>query len=303
MKDFGIDARRLEQWARAQPEVRELYSANKDEWVNSAVEIIGQHQGGAGDTTGLTHLDTVMRFRPAETTLWIGANGHGKTQALGQFTARWALQGKHCVVLSLEMHPARQVARLARLMTGLAHPSEKQIRDAMARLESTYTIANMTGRIAPELALAVLLFSAKELGAQHVVIDNLTMLLSVDNDSGSSVQDFVGHAVRLTSQFRCHTHLVAHVRKPEDKRQVPDRYSCRGTGAAPDQVDNVIAVWRNEVKEDKRNEGDIGGREEPDAVFHVDKQRETGDRGMCSAGFYPPCGQFTDHKGAPTPMV
>jgi twinkle protein len=170
-------------------------------------------------------------------------------------------------------------------------------------IEDSYTIVNLTGRIEARLALAVIMYSAKELRAQHVVIDNLTMLLSVDNDSSGEIQEFVGRAVRVTAHYGCHTHLVAHIRKPKDKAQVPDRHEARGTGSAADQVDNVICVWRNEAKEDKQAVGDISRNDEPDALLVIDKQRETGQRRRCGFDFYQSCGRFVLPRTSPEPMI
>lgn len=294
----------LLKWADQQPEMREFYAPSRDEWVREAARIIQGAKDESGHDTGIPKFDSVMRFRPAETTMWIGSNGHGKTQALAQFTARWALQKHHCVMLSLEMKPARQVARLARIVCAKTHPTHSEIATAMEALEEFYTIANVTGRIEPQLALAILLYSVKELRAEHVVIDNLTMLLSVDNESSSVVQSFIGNVVRMTAQFGCHTHLVAHIRKLSEKGKVPSRDDARGTGSAADQVDNVIAVWRNEAKEDERAEGQSNLLQfSPDAIFNIDKQRETGERKQVGVEFFPGCGQFVPRDCTPEPMV
>lgn len=297
------DLNRILAWAENQPELREFFSVGKPEWIEAGYALMTRAENNAGDDTGIPHFDQVMRFRPAETTLWIGANGGGKSQAIGQFTARWALRGRHCVVLSLEMSPPRQLMRLARLVTGLRNPSRPVFEHAIAALDENYTIVNLAGRVQSRMALAIIAYAAKELGAAHVVIDNLTMLLSVDNDSANEVQEFVGHAVRVTALYGCHTHLIAHIKKPQDKRHVPDRYDARGTGSAPDQVDNVVSVWRNESKEDARAEGRSDLNHEPDAMFFIDKQRETGERAKISADHTGGAGQFVAPGAGPFAMI
>ena len=76
--------------------------------------------------------------------------------------------------------------------------------------------------------------------------------------------------------------------KKQDESHKPNKYDYKGTGAITDQVDNVISVWRNKVKEKKR---EAGARDysvdDPDALLICDKQRNGEWEGNIGLWFHP----------------
>jgi twinkle protein len=56
---------------------------------------------------------------------------------------------------------------------------------------------------------------------------------------------------------------------------VPDKHDNKGSGAITDQVDNVMLIWRNKVKEeDIKNNGSFGKNSaDPDQYLLCRKQR------------------------------
>ena len=288
----------VEAWAKRIQSSHELFSVNKPEWIDAAAQLGSVR----GDLSPWRCVNDLIEFRAGESTLWGGANGHGKTQVLAHLTAFWAAQNKHVLSLSLEMSPASQIARIARLVLARGDLSHADIKAVAERLEETFTIAAYEGRISPSMVLAIALFAARELRVHHMVIDNLTQLLPVGNDSADKMQEFVSNMHQIAHQTGLHVHVVAHIRKPEDKRKVPDRYDIRGTGSAPDQVDNVLLVWRNESKEDARSDGDTSKNREADCVIRVDKQRHNGIRGLAPLFYHHNSGQFLSGFGGAEPI-
>ena len=74
----------------------------------------------------------------------------------------------------------------------------------------------------------------------------------------------------------------------------------KGSGAITDQVDNVIAVWRNKPKERKRDEGlltEEADVKEPDCLLICDKQRNGEWEGSIGLWFERDSQQFVASHG------
>jgi twinkle protein len=231
---------------------------------------------------------SLIRFRPGESTLWAGANHAGKTTAVSECQVAWALAGKHTVFCSLEDASNRVIERWVRQVVGSktwAIP-ERLSRAALELLDEHMTLLDVHGRCEPTEALAIMHYAAREMQAQHFVLDNLTMVVPLGLDTDVVLQQFVGGAHAIARATGMHIHLVAHIRKPMDGK-MPNRYDIRGTGSASDQVDNVVMIWRDE-------KGEIEGRrvERPENVLLVDKQRTTGQRGLTNLWFHACSQQF-----------
>jgi twinkle protein len=137
--------------------------------------------------------------------------------------------------------------------------------------------------VPPRHLLAIMRYCAVELECRHFILDNLTMILSADNDKAADHQSFVADCMTIAKTTGLHIHLVAHCHKPEngDESRIPTGYNARGTGTAPDMVDNILVVWRNKPKEFKISEdrADDDVRKQPDVKVMVDKQRHWDFRG------------------------
>ena len=115
-------------------------------------------------------------------------------------------------------------------------------------------------------------YCAKEKGITHFVIDSLMKCVSGEDDYNGQ-KEFVDELTSIARDNGMHIHLVHHVKKPADENHKPGKYDFKGTGAITDQVDNVIAVWRNKAKEKNREAGKLVSDQEPDALLICDKQR------------------------------
>jgi twinkle protein len=233
---------------------------------------------------------SLIRFRPGESTLWAGPNHAGKTTAVSECQVAWALAGKHTVFCSLEDASDRVVARWVRQVIGSKthRIPESLTRDALELLNEHMTLLDVHGRVEPNEALAIMYYAAREMQAQHFVLDNLTMVVPLGFDTDVVLQQFVCSAHAIARATGMHVHLVAHIRKPMDGK-MPNRYDIRGTGSASDQVDNVVMIWRDEKGElDESRHAD-----RPENMLLVDKQRTTGQRGMISLWHHGCSLQFT----------
>jgi len=216
----------------------------------------------------------LIAFRSGETTLWAGANSSGKSTMVSLCEVSWAMAGFDVVSLSLEEDPIAKVERYVRQVLGAKSErlTHRQYLGALEAIEPHLTLLDITGRMEPLHALALMQYAWREHGAQHFVLDNLTMCVPLGQEADSVLQQFVGNVHALARASKMHIHCIAHIRKPLDNKP-PGRYDIRGTGSASDQVDNVLMFWRDEAGEDK------GARTgAPENMLRIDKQRRNGER-------------------------
>lgn len=246
-------------------------------------EIIGLFNGVGcqGDAMPADKTLGNMQFRPGEVSIWVGYKESFKSTFLNELVTFWACTGINVALASLEMPAPILLQKTIRQALAIEAPTVEQIDRAIEVLSETMTIYDVTGRLPPNHLIAIMRYCAIELGSRHFVLDNLTMILSVDNDRAADSQKFVSDCMSVAKATGMHIHLVAHTHKPEggDENRIPTGYNLRGTGAAADQVDNILVVWRNKKKETKEDDGDYSMNEEPDVCIVVDKQRHWHFRG------------------------
>lgn len=221
-------------------------------------------------------LGRFLRFRAGEVSAWAGYSGHRKSMVTGQVAIELAIQRQRVLVISLEMSPAKTLARMARQFTGQAIPRD------LARFHSASRdqfLFDHSGRITPAQCIAVCNYFAQELGGQHVFIDSFMMVCGSE-ESMDDQKQMTTDLVRMAQDTGMHVHLVAHCRKPStgDEGKAPGKHDLRGTAAITDQCSNVITVWANKPKQDAMREADAKGvmcskLDEPDCELTVCKQR------------------------------
>jgi twinkle protein len=122
--------------------------------------------------------------------------------------------------------------------------------------------------------LAVVRYCARELGINHVFVDNLAKCVRAEDDYNGQ-KWFVDQLFAAAQDEGIHVHVVHHMRKSSKETDVIDKNDFKGSGSITDQPDNIIGVWRNKPKE---QDVKINGRQskkwdEPDVLVPVFKQR------------------------------
>lgn len=222
-----------------------------------------------------TKLRGLIRFRPGEVTAWAGYNGHRKSLFVGQMAIDLCVQRQRVLIMSMEMSPARTLARMARQAAAAAKPSSTFLGAFASWSDSRLWIFDHQGRITPEQCIAVCRYFAQALGGGHVVIDSM-MMVCASEESMDEQKQFVTDLVRVAQETGLHIHLVAHCRKPQrGEDDPPTKYDLRGSAAISDQCPNVITVWANKAKKAKldANPNDLEAAAQPDALVTVEKQR------------------------------
>ena len=222
-----------------------------------------------------TKMRDAIRFRPGESTVWAGYNGHRKSMVTGQVALDLCFQKQRVLMASFEMTPARTLGRMARQCFAVAKPASQSLEAFAHWTDGKLWIFDHQGRIGVDLCLAVCRYFASELQGTQIVLDSMMMVCNSEERLDEQKQ-FATAIVRLAQETGLHVHLVAHCRKPqtgEDK--IPTKYDLRGSASITDQFDNVVTVWSNKAKIAALNIDpmDETATAQPDAALTIEKQR------------------------------
>ena len=211
-----------------------------------------------------------FEFRPGETTIWTGINGHGKSLALSQVQLGLMQQGQRVVVFSGEMTPERQLKRMVKQATGLDRPTPGYIDAVGAWLSDRLWLFNVVGSSGLDRLLQVFAYANKRYGATQFVIDSL-MMTDVPEDGPGSLtaqKEAMRRICDFAKRHGSHMHLVAHPRKGRDESNAPGKLDVAGSSKITDAADNVFTVWSA-----RRDEAEPVDGDEPDARLELQKQR------------------------------
>lgn len=213
-----------------------------------------------------------ISLRPSEVSLWAGANGHGKSLLLGHVVLGLIEQGQKCLIASFEMRPEITLARMCRQAIGAKTPSAEHVERFSEWKKDYLYLYDHHGMIYPEQMLAVCRYAAKELGIQHLVIDSLMKTVRGEDDFNGQ-KDFVNEICSIARDTGLHIHLVHHMRKASNEKEIGGKYDLKGSGSITDQADNVFIVWKNKEKTQAQMAGDVVDNTIPDALLACEKQR------------------------------
>jgi len=191
---------------------------------------------------------TDVRIRPAETTIWAGMNGHGKSMILNQVVLALAKQGSKCCIASMEMKPVATLARAARQAFG-GIPEREWVQQFSRDTDGLIWLYDQQGTVDPHKMFGVIRYAVAELEINQFVIDSF-MKCGLPEDDMSRHKWFMDELTSLARDLDIHIHLVAHSRKQQNEYVQPGKMDIRGSASITDQADNVITCWRNKVKED-----------------------------------------------------
>jgi hypothetical protein len=130
----------------------------------------------------------------------------------------------------------------------------------------------------------------------HLVVDSL-MKCGIGVDDLTGQKDFVDALSTIARDTGLHIHLVCHMRKGENEKTPPDKFSVKGAGEIADMPDNIVIVWKNLRKpEQKPNEP---ASDEPDSYVRIAGQRHHPWEGSFAFWFHKDSQQFLEPRCAP----
>lgn len=239
-------------------------------FADAAIELLHNPEMRKGDPLPWTKTHDKFGFRPGETSLWAGINGHGKSLLMGQIFA-WLPADRRILLASMEMPGHYTLLRIVQQCLGTdSTPSDDFVRHVADGLSNlTLFTRDYIEHSDQILALA---WYCGQLGYHHIAIDSLVKC-GVAVDEFDKQKEFVQRLVQIGKRAGMHTHLVHHVRKGLKEEYEPDKLDIKGAGEITDLVDNILIVHRNKAKEAKLEQGKEVDDLEPDNTLRVAKQR------------------------------
>jgi len=248
-----------------------------------------------------------LLFRPGEMTLWQGAVGAGKSQALSHALAGMGEQGARVCVASLEMRPQQLLRRLVKQSGNVDRPPEPYIREIVDWLDGWLWLFGIVGKTSVGRLLEVFEYARARYGCDVFVIDSL-MRLGVGPEDYEGQERAIFEMVSWAVDKLVHLHLVAHSRKSDRAatHAVPEIEDVKGTSEIGANAFNIIGLWRNRKLEDligaateAAERGDAAAQlkllelaEKPPVIANVAKQRNGDWEGKCGLWFNPATYQY-----------
>ncbi len=260
------------------------------EFTDSVIELFWPEPGThLGYRTPYGKLGNHLLFRPAEVTLWSGASGAGKSQILADCTVDWVEQGARVCEASFEMKPVMNLKRKCKQAVGVDRPSEPAIRSAMQFLDQGLLIYERIGKADIETLLSIFSFARAKYGCDTYIIDSL-MRLGIESDDYNGQEKAIFRLVDWTLANNVHTHLVAHARKGDKDRGVPETEDIKGAMEIGANAFNIVSIWRNrKLEDDIKSEKDEAVKRElmqkPGVIMNIAKQRNGDFEGKVSLWF------------------
>ena len=224
-----------------------------------------------GHTLPWDNMDGV-RIRDGETSLWAGANFHGKSALLTQCMTQFLREDRQKLLLiSPEFSPELNLSRIIQQV--IAKPpgkiTEADVTAVLAWLEGRLLIYDALGQCEIDDLCAVMYFAQENYGTTQVILDNLTIIKLPGGDVNTSQGSLMASFVQTARQTGMHIHLVCHTRKPQPGEEI-GRYSIRGSSMLSDLTDNVFIVVRNENKEKKLGDLSLSDEERKEVRMQAD---------------------------------
>ncbi len=219
-----------------------------------------------------------IRFRWHEISISNGINGHGKSQIVGEILLSAMKQEERVCIASMEIKPARLIARLVKQTGGLISgiPSRQFVSSMFDWYKEKAWIYECTGVAKGQRILDTFAYAYKRYGVRVFVIDSL-MMCGIDEDDYNGQKQFVSDLCDFKNEHECHIFLVTHSKKGISEDIPGNKFDVKGSGAITDLVDNVFTIWRNKRKEKEMSKPEEkrkpGTEDYPDALLICSKQR------------------------------
>jgi twinkle protein len=262
------------------------------EWCQGVIDrLYGDGAPNNWTPTGFDKMQGKFDLRKGEVTVWAGINKHGKTTFLSHVMLNVMKAGQKVCVASLEMNPTDSMTKMARQAAGVESPAIPYIKAFHRWTDGKLWIYDHVGKLSANRALAVATYVRKELGLDHLVIDSL-MKCGIGVDDLTGQKDFIDSLCAIARDTGLGIHLVCHMRKGESDKTAPGKFDVKGAGEITDMVDNIVIVWRNQRKTDKKADN----ASEPDSYVRIAGQRHHPFEGSFAFWFDPASQQYLEHQ-------
>lgn len=251
-----------------------------------------------------------LRFRPGETTLWLGIEKSGKTTLLDFATVAAIGQGERVLVCSFEVPWTDTNDKLCRQAFGGLYFDKRQFKKceneearenlrAAAKEQTLEAHRWLAGSLWYYVHVGIgqwrtlmedIRWARRRLGIKWVQIDNF-MRLGIPKDDYAQQADAIIQLVSMAMEEGIHLHVVLHQNKSEGKKgQEGGKRSASGAHELLGNPHNIVEVMRDDKKAqqmsdlfERKKTGLIGGesfnqeledlQNKPDGKFILRAQR------------------------------
>jgi len=130
----------------------------------------------------MADVSEALRLRSHELSVWAGSNGSAKPTVLSEIMLSLAIGGRKVVIVSLETTARRVAARMVVQAFANKHLARGRIQKWPTAMADNLCFLDFTGDLLPADVIKLMRYCAHELGTEHILIDNLTKILSADNE-------------------------------------------------------------------------------------------------------------------------
>lgn len=194
----------------------------------------------------------IFRIRPGESTIWTGYAGGGKSTALLQHIAYSVLvKNKKMALASLEMPSTMSLIKLITQACGFFIENKATFNAIYDRIADNIFIYDCIGNAKMADLINFFEYSIARHGVTEVILDSLMKTdIDIDGDK-SSVAHLFDTLIDSCKKMQAHHHIVAHPTKGDDTdfTKIPSMNSVKGIQELTANVDNVLVVWRNKIKQ------------------------------------------------------
>jgi len=153
------------------------------------------------------------------------------------------------VVASMEMLPEATLARMIRQASGMSSPSKEYATALAKQLDGRIYIYNQVGDAEQDNLFGMMHYAAHELGVKHFFVDSLVKIKGVGPEDYTKQQEFVNKLSQIAKDEHVHIHLILHMRKQMNEKEMPDKFDVKGSGSIVDLADNLLIVYRRTIGE------------------------------------------------------
>lgn len=232
-------------------------------------------------------------FRPSELILVNGFNGAGKSRLVSQLALALMKQDAKCCIASMEIKPARLLEWMTKQACALEEPSIPFINCVQDYWDGRLWLFDVVGTAKAAYLLDVFRYARACYGITCFFVDSLAKC-GIDEDDYNGQKRFVDALCDFKNETDSTVFLVTHSRKLDSEMRAVDKMDVKGSGSITDLVDVVTTLWRNKPKEMKREAE--RERDEPDAKWYWQKNRNGDFEGICQLWYDKPSYQFMDRS-------
>lgn len=263
-------------------DIKELVTAG---YYRDEVKKLYSDEGRlVGVPTGLNGLDNMIKgWRGGEVSVWTGMNGSGKSTFLNQIIIMLADRKIKSCLGSFEMPPERILRWVVMQKSEYTLIGEEEVDKVLNAIDDYLFMINIDGLIKTDQLFNIFEFGVRKYGINHFFIDSLMRIHFKNRDINTEQTEFISDLVSFAKKYDIHIHLVAHPRKPPKDNDRPGKVDISGTGNITNLAQNVFSFWR--TSEDQKDRARSKGKDVPDNILYVKKNREYGIEGKVNLRF------------------